>query len=115
MNAGHIDDRAARLHGQERLPREVHRSEQVDIEDLLPVLLGQLLEGLEGHQAGVVHHDVEATEAVHCRFHGGCDLCLRGHIARHPERIRSAGLAHLTGTSFGRIALQVGDDDARAL
>ena len=75
----------------------------------------RVLQGLEGHQASVVHHHVKATEAIHGGFHGGCNLCLRGHVACYPESIRPTGLAHLTRTVFSRIALQIGDDDACAL
>jgi hypothetical protein len=115
VNAGHIHNRTAWLHGQERLLGEVHRPEEIDIENLLPVLWGQVLKGLEGHQAGVVHHDVDLTKAVHRGCHGGCNLRLRGDVARHPERIRRTDLAHALSARLGGVAFQVGNDNARAL
>src|SRR3954468_11724450 len=115
VNAGHIHNRTARLHGQERLFGEVHRSEEIDIEDLLPVLRREFLKGLESHQPSVVDDHIKPTKAVHRRFHGACNLRLRGHIACHPECIGRAGFTHVGSAFLGGVALQIGNDDARAL
>src|SRR5215203_7270835 len=74
MNASHIHNRTARLHGQERLLRKVHRSKKIDIEDLLPVLRREFLKGLEGHQPSIVNNHIKPGKAVHRRFHSACDL-----------------------------------------
>src|SRR5215218_916125 len=88
---------------------------KIDIEDLLPVLRREFLKGLEGHQPSIVDDHIKPGKAVHRRFHSACDLHVRGHIACHSECIRRAGFTQASSAPLRRVALQIGDDDARAL
>ena len=52
-------------HHAKRLARAVERARQIDVDDLLPLLVGEIAEHGPGHaDAGVVEQDVDAAELV---------------------------------------------------
>ena len=90
---------------------EEHRGD-VDVHHLAPLLerdLGERPHRERRVEAGVVDEDVDrARSARRSRRPCRCTPCLVGDVDREPDAVREGG-----GRLLG--ALQVGDDDARAL
>ena len=97
VDRGDVDDRAAvalRPHLRSRRPDAEERAADVDVEDALELLRGDILEQEVREDAGVVHEHVEPAEAVDGRVDEPLDVGRRRDVAlcRH-HRVTRLGEA----------------------
>ena len=93
---GDVDDRAAALghHGTGGMFAAQERAAQVDAHQALPVLKRQVLQRGTAGDAGVVHQDVQAPEALHRRCQTVLHLPLIADVDHGSSRL-AAGTADL--------------------
>ena len=115
--ARHHDDRAARARGH---PRAHHRGEteralQVHVEDLVPQVLGDVLDAVveRGHPRVVDQH-VDPPELGVRALGEGLDLAPVADVAGHREGAAAGRLADLLGGRLAGGELAAGDDHVGA-
>src|SRR5262249_49606986 len=101
-------------HRRDDRAREVQRAVEDDPPDGLPVLYGQLGEGLVWPDRSIVDQDVDTSELGHCPRRQRLDLVLSGDIGDHRERLdpKAPGLAY-DCVGLGLLRARV-DTDVRA-
>ncbi len=99
----HVDDRRPRPHVRQRSARGAHGGHQVELERLLPVVVGELAELADVRSAGVVDEAVDAAEALDrggdepvcgtALRQVGCDMELARAVVAAPGRddVRALG------------------------
>ena len=91
VHRGDVDDAA--VAGLDHLLAElagaVERTEEIDVQLLLELLVGDLLGRSHGARAGVVHQDVHTAEALHRGGHGGLDFFGVGDIAGERQHVHA--------------------------
>ena len=113
-----VDDapaaRILRLHDPDGLLRAEEQAGQVDVDDVLPLLEGHVLDRDAGRvDAGVVEQEVAAAELGANGREQGLDRGLVRHVGRHHEAAR-AERAPLGRRGLKRVAPPAGQRDAPA-
>jgi hypothetical protein len=83
----HIDDAppSTLFHSRPRQPDQADRGEQLKIDILLPLRVGDAFEGVGVRGPGIVHQDVDAAEGVRHPRKGGLDIVSAPHVASDGE------------------------------
>src|SRR6185369_9458430 len=94
---------------------EAERALQVHVEDLVPEVLGDVLDAVvERRHARVVDEHVDAAELAVGAVGEGLDLAPVPHVAGHRQRAPPGGRAHLVRGGLAGGELAAGDDDVGA-
>jgi hypothetical protein len=87
---------------------------QVNGKHLLPIGERKLLDWVHDLDTGIADQDVDAAEGLGGLFDRGVDLLLAGHVDSDADRLGAARLQFGRG-GIGRLLVEVGDHDLRAL
>ena len=87
---------------------------EMDVEDVVPLLVGHVLDGAVPGEAGVVDDDVEAAEGLDRGADEAVAEIRRGHVAG-ADRGRAAEVSDGGGGLLGGSGVEVVDHDAGAL
>jgi len=115
-----VDDVAAALSEQHRKEHEVapHDAEEVDVDDPLPRVERDVLDGTDGKDADVVHDDVHRPETLQGEIAGRLKIGHAGDVARGADsrtadRVRDGQRpipsTSLTTTRAPRLASEIAD------
>ena len=111
-----IRPRPLRQHFREHALAAQEYASQVDVDDLAPHGLVELVDiEVTIQHAGDVDHDLDRTQVTHCCRQGGVDLGSAGNI-RTVACSDAAGFAYRVGRRAGRVRVEVdrGDPGAAA-
>src|SRR5208283_1784039 len=84
--AGNIEDvsAAAAAHEGDRLPCAIKRAGEICFDGRGPLLGSELVDRLEDPDAGIIHEDVKAAEALRGTGHDRPTVFVAANISRHP-------------------------------
>ena len=111
---GHDGASSGRDHCPRRLLHAEKRSRQIDVDDATPARLVDLLERLPIGDTGVGGQDIEPAKALQAALDSAPHVELMGDITIDCLGDPSSG-TKLGGGLFGQVALDVKEEDARAL
>ena len=104
-----------RLHMRERSLGQIEHGGNIDREGAIPLLVGDLLRGLEGHLVGgVVDEHIDAPERVGGLAHQLAAMPGIGDVARHQQTLPPGLLDQALGLAGVFVLVQIGDEEVGA-